>query len=387
MTTTIHSVTLIRDDTVVPDAWVAFDGGHVQQIGVEDSWRDVPADSVLDASDIAGPDAILTPGFVDIHGHGGAGHSYDDGPEAIRAARSLHRAHGTTRAVISFVSADPDQLAQRVAMVADLVDTDPDILGSHLEGPFLDPGHRGAHDPSTLLAPNTTIISKLVDAARGTLRQITLAPELPGAAAAIAQFVSAGTAVAVGHTNADYDATRRAFDTGATVLTHAFNAMPGMQHRSPGPVAAALADSRVTIEVIADGIHVHTELVRVLCAAAPHRVALITDAMAAAGSADGNYRLGSLDVEVTDRVARLRDGGSIAGSTLTQDAALRTAVAAGVSITDSVSALTSAPARAVGLAERFGSLAPGRVADAVLLSSDLHVRRVWAAGQVVPEAK
>ena len=280
------------------------------------------------AAALAGAGALLTPGFIDIHGHGGGGFSYDDGPDAIRVARALHRAHGTTRAVVSLVTAPLETLERRVAMIADLIETDPDILGSHLEGPFLDPGHKGAHDLSLLRDPSLAAVERLLAAGRGTVRQVTLAPELPGGHDAIRAIVAAGAAAAVGHTDADLDATRAAFDAGATILTHAFNAMPPLHHRDPGPVGAAASDPRVTLEVIADGVHLHPEIVRLAFLAAPGRVALVTDAMAAAGAADGRYELGSLEVDVVDGIARLADGGAIAGSTLTQDAALRFSVAA-----------------------------------------------------------
>ena len=173
---------------------------------------------------------------------------------------------------------------------------------------------------------------------------------------------------------AGFAACEAAFDAGATILTHAFNAMPGLHHRDPGPVGAAASDPRVTLEVIADGVHLHPEMVRLAFRAAPGRIALVTDAMAAAGAADGRYDLGSLEVDVVDSVARLARGGAIAGSTLTQDAALRRAVAAGVTLVDAVAALTSTPARAIGRAGDLGALAPGFFADAVLLSADLDVR-------------
>jgi N-acetylglucosamine-6-phosphate deacetylase len=282
--------------------------------------------------------------------------------------------------VISLVTASLDDLVARVSMVADLCGEDPAILGSHLEGPFLDPGHKGAHTEALLRPADAASIDRLLEAGRGTIRQVTLAPELPGGFDAIRRFVAAGVSVAVGHTDADADTARRAFDAGATVLTHAFNAMPGIHHRAPGPVVAALRDDRVILEVISDGVHVDLDLVATLFAADGDRIALITDAMAAAGAADGRYDLGGLAVEVTGGVARLADGGSIAGSTLTQDAALRNVVDAGVPLERAVHALTAAPARAIGRRD-LGHLAPGALADAVLLDQQLGVRRVWTAGQ------
>ncbi len=376
MTTLVHSVRLLGAPSIDPDradSWALFRNGVVAAVG---SGGDHPsADEIVD-----GGAGCLVPGFIDIHGHGGGGASFEDGPDGIRTARALHRAHGTTRAVVSLVTASIDALAERVAVIADLAAADPTILGSHLEGPFLDPGHKGAHTESLLRAPDEASVDRLIEAGRGTIRQVTLAPERPGAMDAIARFVEAGVAVAVGHTDADAATARRAFDAGATVLTHAFNAMPGIHHRAPGPIVAALRDDRVTLEIIADGVHVDLDLIATVFAAAGDRVALITDAMAAAGAGDGRYDLGGLAVEVADGVARLEHGGSIAGSTLTQDAALRNVVAAGVPLTTAVHALTAQPARAIGRGD-LGHLGEGAIADAVLLDDGLTVRRVWVAGR------
>ncbi len=372
VSTLIHSVRLIDDGRVTDDAWVLFEHGRVSATG---AGRSRPAaDRIVD-----GEGGCLTPGFVDIHGHGGAGVGYEEGPEAIRTARALHRAHGTTRAVISLVTGSIDDLAASAAMVADLAAEEPTILGSHLEGPFLDPAHKGAHDAAWLRTPDPASIDRLLAAGRGTIAQVTIAPELPGAVDAIARFVAAGVVTAVGHTGADHAVARRAFDAGATVLTHAFNAMPGIHHRAPGPVVAAMRDPRVTLELIADGVHVDGELIGVVFAAAGGRVALVTDAMAAAGAGDGCYGLGGLAVTVVGGVARLDAGGTIAGSTLTQDAALRLVVGTGVPLATAVAALTSTPARAIGRPD-LGRVSVGSLADAVLLDDDLQVRRVWVDG-------
>ncbi len=375
MTTVIHSARLVDDGEVTDDAWVAFADGVVLRAGTGDEWRALPAGDAIDAAG-----AYLTPGFVDIHGHGGGGGTYDHGLDAIAAARAVHLARGTTRAVLSLVTASIDDLAAQVGMIADLSERDATILGTHLEGPFLDPGHKGAHTESLLRAPDEAAAARLVEAGRGTVRQVTLAPELPGGLAATAQFVAAGVAVAVGHTNATEAEASAAFDAGASLLTHAFNAMPGIHHRAPGPVVAAMRDERVTLELIADGIHVHPDVIALAFAGAPGRIALITDAMGAAGEPDGAYELGGLAVTVTDGVARLDEGGAIAGSTLTQDAALRLVVAGGLPVADAVAALTSVPARAIGLAGRYGSLRPGAAADAVLLDDALQVAGVWVDG-------
>src|SRR5699024_6236561 len=204
------------------------------------------------------------------------------------------------------------------------------LLGIHLEGPFLSSNHRGAHAESMLLDPLAGHIEALLDAAGGRLAQVTLAPELPNGLRALDTLVQAGVRVAVGHSAADYDQAAAAFDAGATILTHAFNAMPGIHHRAPGPILAARGAEHVTVELINDGRYVVAPAARQLRELGPGRIALITDAMAATGMSDGDYMLGSLPVRVEDSVARLvtADGsvGAIAGSTLTMGEAVRRAV-------------------------------------------------------------
>ena len=380
--TIIHSARLVSDGSETADAWVEMRGGTIAAVGEGETWRSrTSSATVIDARDVAGPGAILTPGFVDIHGHGGGGFSYESDESDIRAARALHLAHGTTRAVLSLVSGSLEHLTAQAARIAAMTHTDAGILGTHLEGPFLDPGHRGAHDPAVLREATPDAVAALLAAGAGTIRQVTLAPELPGAAEAIRTFVDAGVAVAVGHTDADAEATRAAFEAGATILTHAFNAMPPLHHRAPGPVGAATADPRVTLEVIADGVHVDPELIRILFAAAPGRIALITDAMAAAGARDGRYTLGELEVDVVDGVARVAGTSTIAGSTLTQDAALRVALEAGIDLPSAVDALTRAPAAAIGVDDRLGILREGFAADAVLLDAAPAPCAVWLDGR------
>ena len=375
MTIVIHSARLGAEGQVTQDAWVAFAEGIVSARGTGPVWREIAPAEIVDAAG-----ALLSPGLIDIHGHGGGGAAYDDGLDAIRTARAVHLAHGTTRAVLSLVTASVDDLAARVAGIADLAERDATILGSHLEGPFLDAAHKGAHTESLLRAPDAASVDRLIEAGRGTVRHVTLAPELPGGLAAVAQFVAGGVAVAVGHTNATRDQAAAAFAAGATLLTHAFNAMPGIHHRAPGPILAAMQDPRVTLELIADGIHVHPDVIALAFAGASGRIALITDAMAAAGAPEGHYLLGGLAVTVRDGTARLDADGAIAGSTLTQDAALRLSVECGIALPDAFAAATGVPARALGLDDRHGSLRVGAVADAVLWDDGLRVRDVWVDG-------
>ncbi len=374
MTTLLHSARKLDAHGQVDDFWVLFDGDSIAATGHGHERPDAAA-----SVDAGGH--WLVPGFLDLHGHGGGGHSYDDGADDLAAAVATHRAHGTTRSVISLVAGPVEALSAQLEYIADAASRDPLILGAHLEGPFLAPENRGAHSPEHLIEPSPAAVDALLEASRGHLRQLTIAPELPGAFEAIDVLVEAGVAVGVGHTMADVDLARRAFDIGARILTHAFNAMPGIHHRAPGPIVAAFEDERVTLELILDGKHVHPSVAHLAFTAAPGRIALATDAMAAAGSADGDYTLGDLTVAVRDGLAMLRGTNTIAGSTLTQDRALRIAMRdAHIAPAAAVEALTLTPARALGLDHRHGLLAVGYAADAVLLDHEWHVTQVWADG-------
>jgi len=374
MTTLFHGARKLDAHGQIDDFWMLVRGDTIESVG-----SGTPHPDADHRVDVHGH--WFVPGFVDLHSHGGGGHSFDDGGEEISAALAAHRAHGTTRSVISLVANPVAQLRESLGVIAELVASDPLVLGSHLEGPFLSSDRRGAHNPQFLLDPLPWAIEELLGAAGGTLRQITIAPEREGALEAIDVLVENGVTVAIGHTNAGADLAREAFDRGARLLTHVFNAMPGIHHRTPGPIITAFEDDRVTLELILDGLHVHPDVAALVFRCAPGRVALVTDAMAAAASDDGDYRLGSLNVTVRDGLAVLSGTSTIAGSTLTQDAALRCAIeSAGVSPQDAVRALTTTPATAIGYGHRFGYLAPGYAADAVLLDHRWGVTEVWAAG-------
>ena len=376
-TTVIHSARIVSGGSMTTDGWVEFERDRITAVGTGNAWRNrAKAAEVFDAAG-----RLLAPGFIDMHGHGGGGAAFDEGPSAARTALATHRAHGTTRSVLSLVTGGLTAMVERIHALTSLVRDDPLVLGLHLEGPFLAASFRGAHDPVLLRQPDPASVTALLDAAENTVCQVTLASDLPGAGLAIEQFLAAGVRIAVGHTGADFDQALTAFSDGASILTHAFNGMPDIHHRAPGPVMAAVQSRQVVLEVIADGVHVHPALIALLFRQAPGRVALITDAMAATGAPDGDYLLGSLPVTVRDGVARTQAGG-LAGSTLTQDKALRVAVQdAGVPLPDAVEALTHVPATALGLDKELGRLSAGFFADAVLLDDDLQVSAVWANGQ------
>lgn len=365
---------IVTPARVLAPGWLLLDGDRVSDVGAGEPPR--PPDVVLAGS-------TLVPGFVDVHAHGGGGASFDGGdPEAVTTAVRTHLAHGTTSMVASLVSGDQQTLLDSVRRLAALAD-DGVVAGIHLEGPWLSSRRAGAHDPAVLRDPSAPEVDALVEAAHGRLRMVTLAPERTGGLDAISRLVASGVTAAIGHTEATYDVARAALDAGATAGTHLFNAMPGLHHRAPGPIAALLEREEAFVELVADGVHVHPAALRVAANAKPSRTVLVTDAMAAAAAADGDYRLGRLVVEVRDGVARLAGSDTIAGSTLTMAAAVRYAVRdVGLSLVDAVRAATTAPAAMLGLAD-VGTLEPGRLADAVVLDADLTVRRVLHRGRWV----
>lgn len=372
--TIVAAPRVVTPDAVLAPGWlVVAPDGTISAVG--------PGDPPHPA-DVAVPGGWLVPGFVDMHSHGGGGATVVGAdPEQVRTFAATHLAHGTTSIVASLVSGRYIALERDVAALADLVDEGV-LIGSHLEGPWIAPEYKGAHDPQALTHPAPDAVERLLAAGRGTVRMVTIAPELPGAVDAVRLMAGAGVVAAVGHTAATYDEVRAAIDAGATVATHLFNAMRPVNHREPGPVVALLADERVTVELIADGVHLHPAVVRLAAAAAgAGRVALVTDAMAATGAGDGSYRLGDMDVVVRDGVARLVEGGNIAGSTLTLDVAFRRAVQeSGFSVPDAVRAISARPAELMRVADRVGSLAVGRRADLCVLDDDLRLRQVWRAG-------
>lgn len=374
--TVLSDATLVLPVGVVRGGWLATTGGRITATGGPERTRPRDADVV----DLGGRRVV--PGFVDLHVHGGGGRSYFDArPDTAGAIRSLHRRHGTTTALASLATAPLDEMVRAAGNLADLADAGT-LTGIHAEGPFLSPAHAGAQDPAAMLVPDPDALQRLVRACRGHLRVLTLAPELPGALELVKRAVDLGVAIAVGHTGASYEQTLAAIDAGASLATHLFHAQPGPAPREPGAVTALLEHPDVIVQLIADGVHLHDALLAMvfrLCGA--ERVALVTDAMAAAGAGDGRYRLRDRRVEVRGGVAVIEGTGAIAGSTLTQDAALRRAVDAGVPLTEAVTALTATPARALGLGGRIGALVPGHAADLLVLGSELEVDGVMVDGR------
>ena len=373
--------TVMTGRELLRPGWIEVSGPGITAVGAGEPPG--PADRDL-------PSATVVPGFVDTHVHGGGGASFSGGAAETAAAVALHRRHGTTALIASLVSEAPDDLLRQIRGLADDVRSGL-IAGIHLEGPWLAEKRCGAHDPALLRDPDPAELRRVFDVAQGTIRMVTLAPERTGALDAIRAVVGSGAVAAVGHTEATYEQTRVAIDAGATVATHLFNAMRPIHHREPGPVIALLEDPRVSVEVIADGVHVDAALYRhVSRSAGDDRVSLVTDAMAAAGMADGAYRIGPLAVEVAGAVARLAGTDTIAGSTATMDQLFRFAVT-GIGLPRDAALLAAVrqssinPARALGLPSP--ELTAGSRADLVVLDGDLMVSEVlfggaWTVGSV-----
>ncbi|TNM39815.1 N-acetylglucosamine-6-phosphate deacetylase [Nocardioides albidus] len=375
----LTAAVVVAGGTVHRPGWLVVEHGLVSAAG-----SGTPPASVGPADVVLG-DVVVVPGFVDMHVHGGGGATFTDGTvEAARTVVSAHRAHGTTRLVASLVSAHPDPLREQVATLAGLVESG-ELAGIHLEGPWLSPTRIGAHDPATVRPPDADEIHSLLDAGRGGIAMVTIAPELPGGLAAVEQLREAGVVVAVGHTEASYDQVRAAIAAGATVGTHLFNAMRPIMHREPGPVVALAEAPGVVVELIVDGVHLHPAMYdQVRRWVGPSRIALVTDAMAAAGMADGAYTLGSLDVTVEGGQARVAGTDTIAGGTATTDQLFRAAAGGPDGVDDdeillqAVEQTSVVPARALRLPRH--DLAPGTPADLVVLDRDLQVRRVLVRG-------
>jgi N-acetylglucosamine-6-phosphate deacetylase len=368
--TVLTGARVVTPSETLDPGWVQVSGRRIVAVGTGAP----PADP--DAQAVAG---WLLPGFVDLHVHGGGGHDFTASAEDMAAGVAFHRRHGTTRTLVSLMAGPIDAMCEQLGWIAALTNAGV-VAGAHLEGPFLAAARCGAQNKKHLVPPDPLVLAKLLAAGQGSVRSVTIAPEVPGALGLIEDVVSSGALAAIGHTDATYEQAADAFAAGATLATHLFNAMGSISQRAPGPSIAAL-DAGVFVELINDGSHVHDALIRLAATAAPTRIALITDAISATGVGDGKYALGGQSVVVEDGRARLDGSDRLAGSTLTMDETLRRAVrSVGLPIELAAAAAATNPARALGLADRFGAIAAGLDADLVLLDDELQVQRVMARG-------
>jgi len=303
----------------------------------------------------------LIPGFVDIHSHGGAGFYFSDlSPENVAAARNTHLAHGTTTHIASLVTEPIGVLEEQILRLVPMVNAGV-FEGIHLEGPYLSHARCGAHEPSLLRSPSIDELSALLDAGQGSISMVTLAPELDGGIEAIEYLTSRGVTVALGHSQADAKTTDAAFAAGAKLITHFSNGMPKPVKGASTIAEASLAQKRIPLEMIIDGIHVSDEILKEVLESGDQRTILITDSMSAAGGADGSYSIGSLEVVVVNGVARLNSNHSLAGSTLTMDKAFVNFLNVNNSIVDCVFAASTLPAKTLGL-HAVGEIAVGKKA-------------------------
>ena len=320
---------------------------------------------------------IAVPGFLDLQVNGFAGVDLMGADsEGYRRAGEALLETGVTAYLPAFISAPEEELLLALGSVP-IAPDGPRILGVHLEGPFLAPTRLGIHPASSRRDPDLALLERLLDA--GPVRLLTLAPELPGADALIDVLLLRGIAVSCGHTDATAEEATAAFDRGARAVTHLFNAMRPFRHRDPGLAGAALARDDVVVQIILDGVHLAEETARVVWQAAASRVALVTDAMAGAGSVDGAYVIGGVEVELRDGVAR-GPGGVLAGSTLTMVEAVRNLHALDVPLPEAVSAASAVPAGVLSL-PTLGRLGPGSPADVVVLDDNLEIDRVFVGGE------
>ncbi|MGB6877841.1 MAG: N-acetylglucosamine-6-phosphate deacetylase [Candidatus Acidiferrales bacterium] len=380
----IHAARALTPHQEITDAAIILEDGRISAVGPR-AGIVAPAG----AKEISARDATIVPGFVDVHVHGAGGHDVmSSTEEALTTIASTVARRGTTSIVATTVTAPPDETrrclegisryilspANRSANVA------AEIIGIHLEGPFISPARRGVHPAGAIAKPSITLLDRYLEAAAGTVRILTLAPEIPGALELVERGYAKGLVVALGHTDATYEQARTAIFRGARHAVHVFNAMRPFSHRETGVLGAVLTDPSVTAELIADGVHVDDPAIRLLLAAkGTDLILLVSDGTAATGMRDGSYRLGTFDVTVSDGVCRNREG-KLAGSTLTLDRAVQHMVRLGVPLIEAIRMTTYNPARRVGMEARKGILAPGADADLILLTPELKIANVFARG-------
>ena len=379
----LHTARALTPAMEIPDAGILIRDGVIEAIGPRQGMS-LPAA----AQEFIANQQTAIPGFVDVHIHGAGGHDVMEGSDEAMAAvaRTVAR-HGTTSLLATTVTASPEDTCRSVEGIARFIasqhETDEpraEVLGIHYEGPFISPARRGVHPKEWIQLPSAELLEKLLHAASGNARILTLAPELLGAARCIEAAREAGMVVAMGHTDATYEQARAGMARGARHAVHMYNAMRPFSHRDSGVIGAVLTSPEVTAELIADGVHVEDAAMRLLLQAkGAGCVILVSDGISATGMPDGNYRLGNFEVTVSGGVCRNAEG-NLAGSTLTLDRALRNIVALGASLPDAVRMLTVNPATLLGIEFKKGALRIGADADIVLVDEGLRVTNVWARG-------
>jgi N-acetylglucosamine-6-phosphate deacetylase len=377
MTSTVTARRLLRGDEILEYPQVTIRDGHISSIVSRE--RGDPGDTY--------PRALLAPAYLNIHVHGAVGHDVMEGtPQALYAISAALAGHGVGGYYPTTVTSSTEETLRALEMIATFIEGDAPAdgaapLGIHLEGPFLCPAKRGVHPTALLVAPSISLFDRFWQAARGQIRIMTVAPELPLALELIEHASNLGVVCSLGHTDATLTEAEAGFRAGARSATHTFNAMRRLDHRDPGVAAYVLDNDALFAEIICDGIHVDPAMVRLFFKAkGDDKTVLITDGMSATGMPDGHYKLGGLDVEVSQ--GRCTSGGALAGSVLTMDQAVRNfSLFCGTGLSVSVQAAAGNPAQLMGLHQDWGYLEEGREANFVALSPDGKLLQSFRAGR------
>lgn len=372
---------------LITPAGVLENGSLRVKDGIIIEISDTPYDNTLEISTLDAKGNWLMPGFIDVHVHGGAGYDFmDANEEGLAAITKFHAAHGTTRMLATTLTASRDELTAIIDRVSRFMSKPmpfAQIIGVHLEGPFINVKWKGAQNPTYILPPQPEWLEDWVTRFPGIIKLQTLAPESEGALDYIEKLANHGIVPSCGHTDATYEDIITATNRGLRHAVHTYNAMKPLHHREPGTVGAVLTEDRITAEVIADGHHVHPAGIKLLTSAkGTHNVILVTDAMAAAGMPDGDYELGGLPVSMSGGVARLKETGNLAGSTLDMISAVRYLVQKiGVSLEEASRMASANPARQLGIDSITGTLEVGKAADFLLVNPSLELLATWIGGR------
>lgn len=376
---------VVLSDRVLPNGLVAVNGSKI--VGVWDLEASPRPESQDERQTTKVEKGYIAPGYIDIHCHGGGGADFMDGtPEAVAVITETHARHGTTGMLATTLTAPEEALIRSLRAVKAAPRRGARVLGFHIEGPFINVKVKGAQDERYVRTASVAELDRLLaEGEEEHAWHFTMAPEIPGHLESIRHLHQRGAVISAGHTECTMAQLAGSMEAGVSHVTHLFNAMRGLHHREPGTVGAALTLPGMTVELIADGVHVHPVSMKVAVAArGADGVLLVTDAMMATGMPDGDYKLGELDVFVKDGAARLKLDGNLAGSVLTMATAVRNMVnLVGVSLPQAVAMASLNPARKHGLAHRKGSIAPGKDADILLLDGNLAVVETIVEGKTV----